>query len=280
MIYENPQLDDSRNPNVTHEHPLREMWRLLGWSLALLVTLWLLVRLLVASLPYWVDVEDERRWFAPLVQPLMEGGRRDAALQQLADTLAADMGLKPGAVEVSVQPADMPNAFATLGGQVIMMSALLECLPSEEAVAAVLAHEIAHVVHRDPLQGASQGVLMGLLSAAVFGNGAGVGAINQLLGMKYSRDREEAADAAAVHALARRYGSIGGMQQLFEVLSTLEGEPGRLDGWSWLSTHPDTGARIQAVHGQAARHRYALRAPQRPNPWRGAQAGKGCRRPD
>ncbi|MDO4905549.1 MAG: M48 family metallopeptidase [Lautropia sp.] len=282
MQYENPHLDERLNPNVAHEPPSRELWRMVGWSLALLAVLWLIIRLLVFSLPYWISIENEQKWLAPVLSALTENMRKDAALQDLADELALGMQLPKGSVEVSIDHSSVPNAFATLGGQVVLMSGLLQCLPTEEAVAAVLAHEIAHIAHRDPLRSASHGVLLGLASSIVFGNVSGLAAVNQLASLRYSRDLEEAADSAAVHALAARYRHAGGMVQLFEVLSKAEtahehaeGNAGRFR-WRWLSSHPDTAERVVTVRRLAARHQYALQSPGRPNRWRDSGDEAGC----
>lgn len=43
----------------------------------------------------------------------------------------------------------VPNAYATFGGNVVLNRSLLNELPSEEAVAAVLAHEMGHIKHRN-----------------------------------------------------------------------------------------------------------------------------------
>lgn len=67
-----------------------------------------------------------------------------ARLRALAAKLAAVMSLPPG-MDVTVHYADEKavNAMATLGGNVVFYRGLLERLDSEDAVATVLAHEIA-----------------------------------------------------------------------------------------------------------------------------------------
>lgn len=257
MKYENPRLSEEQNPNVPNEHPLREAWRVLCWGVGLLLVLWLAVRLLVWSLPSWVSIEDERRWFLPLIATMTDGAEEDPALQVLADTLAETMKLPPGTVRVSVVESSAMEAFATLGGQVALTSRLLQCLPSKDAVAAVLAHEIAHVAHRDPLRASSHDMLTGLLSAAVFGNQGSVGVVQQLASLRYSREMEVAADEAAAHLLAARQGSVGGVIELFETLYRLE-RPGEQGGRpAGRDAGQDDAAVLQAPEAGPGRGREA-----------------------
>ena len=53
------------------------------------------------------------------------------------------------------------NAFATLGGHIVVYQGLLEAVPDENALAMVLAHEIAHVRHRHPIVGLSRSAALG-----------------------------------------------------------------------------------------------------------------------
>ena len=58
--------------------------------------------------------------------------------------------------------SDTVNAFATLGGHVVIYRGLLEKLPNENVVAMVVAHEIAHIKHRDPVAALGRGVAITL----------------------------------------------------------------------------------------------------------------------
>ena len=54
-------------------------------------------------------------------------------------------------------PGGTFNAYATAGGQLVFYRGLLEAMPHENALATVVAHEIAHVAHRDPRRLARRG---------------------------------------------------------------------------------------------------------------------------
>ena len=53
----------------------------------------------------------------------------------------------------------VPNAFAALGGHIAVTRGLYESVQSENALALVLAHEIAHVRARDPIAGIGGGLI-------------------------------------------------------------------------------------------------------------------------
>ena len=174
-------------------------------------------------------------------------GRR---LQALADELRAVMKTAPD-IEVRVHylDGDEINAFATLGGHVVVFRGLLEALPDENSLAMVLAHEIAHVAHRDPAAGLGRGLALELLLGFVTGGGTSAGDVAELLGGSglalFGREQERAADLAALHALARRYGHVGGYRDFLEIARKMEREGGAPVGW--LASHPASAERLRLL---------------------------------
>ncbi|MDO5639849.1 MAG: M48 family metallopeptidase [Neisseria sp.] len=266
MKFENHRFDERLNPNITHEHPLKELLRLGVWLAVLAAAVWLAVGLLVRMLPHAVSLHNENRWLAPLAAPLLEHAREDAPMQALADKIAASMQLPPGSVRVHIADDDTVNAFATFGGHVVMMQGLLDVLPSEEAVAAVLAHEIGHIRARDPLRGMSRSLLMGAAVSLVFG-GDYFNNMGYLENLRYSRTLEEAADAEAVRFSAIHYRHIGGAVQMLETLAEQEKQIAAQD-WRWFASHPHPQMRIAAIRQLARQSGYAEKAPVLPNRWR------------
>lgn len=158
-----------------------------------------------------------------------------------------------------------PNAVATLGGHIFVLEGLLHTLNSENSLAMVLAHELAHCINRDPLRSAGRGMLLEIaFSAAGGGNVTG----NQLLLTRYSRAQERTADKDALKALNAHYGHIGGATQLFEVLRAIERDavPGTLSQTpELLSTHPAIDERIEAILASAGENGWPV-LPARPYP--------------
>ena len=171
----------------------------------------------------------------------------EAELQDLSERLARQIGLPDGlTIKAHYLDDDMINAFATVGGHIFIARGLIERMRNENALAMVVAHEVAHIAHRDPAAALGGGLLMQiLLSVAtsattdvpedlIFGP-------NALLLNSVSREVEREADAAALAALAAIYGHVGGASTFFEIVRDLPQPP------ELLSSHPLTKERIDVI---------------------------------
>jgi beta-barrel assembly-enhancing protease len=105
---------------------------------------------------------------------------------------------------------------------------------------AVLAHEVAHLAHADPLAAVIQHQGWGLAAQVLFGTGV-LSSVAQVVPIfAYHRDLERRADAEG----ARYMAALGRPPQaLTEALHRLAGN----DGGGWLSTHPATDERAAAL---------------------------------
>jgi len=177
-------------------------------------------------------------------------------LQELANSLAARMALPDDMfLIVHINSSQMPNAFATFGGHIIVTQGLLDLVDSENALAMVLAHEIAHIKHRDPIAAAGSSVVISIVMGILFGN-SDLTTISNASGLltqfNYSRAQESAADQAAIDALIQYYGHINGAETFFKKM--LE-KP-----WSdnappeFLSTHPNTPKRLANIETLRVNH--------------------------
>jgi predicted Zn-dependent protease len=140
------------------------------------------------------------------------------------------------------------NAFALPGGPVWIHRGILHAAANESQLAAVLAHEIAHVAERHAAsQITKQLVANGFLGflGAVLGNDPGAARTAQagarvLAGgsmLKFSRDDERAADRVGLQIMQRAGWDPRGMPEFME---TLRREQGRHPGSvaAFLSSHP------------------------------------------
>lgn len=270
MQIENPKLDERHNPNITHEPVGHELGRLLIQVGLLLLILFALTRALAWSIGHYLPYAYEQRYLAPLAQSLLEDTHDDPKLQALADQLAQKMPLPAGMrVHIHVSPEPVVNAFATFGGHIVVMQGLLEQAPTEQALSMVLAHEMAHLQHRDSLKAVSQTALLQLARWAIFGTEQA--AIDQtlLLGMlSYSRAQETSADEVALATLQAHYGTIAGGIEMYDLL-VKQTEQSRTRRWlpHWLATHPDTIQRQEHLRQYAQNQGYISQGATTPNPW-------------
>lgn len=146
---------------------------------------------------------------------------------------------------------DAVNAFVTPEGVVYLTTALLSQVESDDELACILSHEMAHfqLGHHEGRQ--KLGTLwkaLGLLALATPGASAMVSgqALGMLTELRYSRAHELAADRAALEVcVGAGYFPAG----LLQFLTRQQGESGALNDAvsGWISTHPTNPDRIRQV---------------------------------
>jgi predicted Zn-dependent protease len=145
-----------------------------------------------------------------------------AALSMLTDRLALATAGSYRFRVVAVRAA-MVNALALPGGRIVVFDGLIEAAESPDEIAGVLAHEIAHSMHRHPTQAVLRALgIEVLLKVAAGGSdlleGAGRAAAF-LAQMSYSREAEAEADAGAAEILTAAGISSGGLASFFRRLA-------------------------------------------------------------
>lgn len=159
------------------------------------------------------------------------------------------------------------NAFALPGGFIGVHTGLLEATRSEDELAGVLAHEIAHVTQRHIARAVHANQRQSLLSTAIMlgaivagaagaGGDAMQGAIAVAQGtqaqaqINFTRSNEYEADRIGIAALADAGFDPQGMASFFEVISRASGS-GEYRLPEFLSTHPVSSDRIAEARGRA-----------------------------
>ncbi|MEA1919400.1 MAG: M48 family metalloprotease [Campylobacterota bacterium] len=165
-----------------------------------------------------------------------------------------------GGYHFMVLDSDEINAFAAPGGFIFVTRGMLRCTDSEDAVAAILAHEIAHVTHQHGMQSIKKsrwsdvGMTLGSEAAKKYTSsevsslvsmfeGSIDDVVNTLVVNGYSREYEEEADESAI-AMLNKIGYSS--SALIDVLKLMDKrlKPGGLD---FAKTHPDPKDRISEI---------------------------------
>jgi predicted Zn-dependent protease len=252
--YSNPEIKE--NTNVSERKPLRELFLLLGAMLILALMAILSLSLLAEKLAVYVPFEVEQSLAQQFTDDENTSTEIQSYLQGLVDDLSHQMDLPDGMqVTVHYSEDDILNAFATLGGHIFIYQGLLDALDSENTLAMVIAHEIAHVKHRHPIIAAGRGMVIAMLIVSLTGldNNTLIGNIVSSTGMLaitgFSREQERQSDQSAIEALLKHYGHVNGASDLFEILIR-EGEE-QLLSLEFLSTHPVSQDRIDSIAQRA-----------------------------
>jgi predicted Zn-dependent protease len=208
---------------------------------------------------------------------IMADGRRDPTyiddpelnqyLTSIGRKLAAfSPGTVPDIEMFGVRDPEI-NAFAMPGGYIGVNSGLIIATDSESELAAVLAHEIGHVVQRHIARGMTQqhqsGTIMlasvaAALLAALAGGGGnlamGVAAFGQAAAIDrqlgFSRDAEREADRAGFHMLTAAGYDPAGMSRMFARLMSASRLNEGMGGGSWASTHPLSIERMSDIQNR------------------------------
>lgn len=152
------------------------------------------------------------------------------------------------------QTADV-NAFALPGGYTALYAGILPFAANEDGLAAIIGHEMAHVLARHGSERLSQKRLaqmaaiglglaasdlspdLQLAALGAFGVGARYGVL-----LPYSRQHEREADYIGLILMARACFDPREAPRLWRRLADAAGETGRPE---FLSTHPDPETRIE-----------------------------------
>jgi len=157
----------------------------------------------------------------------------------------------------TVIESDQINAFAAPGGFVYFYTGLLREMNTEAEMAAVMAHEISHVVARHGIKRVQSALGVQLAYALVFGDeeasaavNAGIGLGMGLLFADYSRGAEREADRYGIHYMIKAGYDPAGAVDMFETLGRLGGERSGNVFEKLASSHPATQERIANAKSQ------------------------------
>jgi predicted Zn-dependent protease len=200
----------------------------------------------------------------------------DPELLQLVDAVGRRVARQSPrlAVDYRFQVVDMaePNAFALPGGYVYVSRGLLAISNSEEELANVIGHEIAHVAarHSAQRQTAATGVglltvLGGIVGSVLGAPGANLatpmGMAGQAIIAGYSREQEREADEVGQEMAARAGVDPHGMPAFLRTLENTERlRHGASRRPSFADTHPATPERVARTTARAESLRWTRQA--------------------
>ena len=158
----------------------------------------------------------------------------------------------------AVIESDQINAFATPGGYVFFYTGILRMMDNEAEMAAVMAHEISHVVGRHSVKhlqiayGGALGLqlILGDQSNKLAGEIAATVMILAMTG--YGRSHELEADEFGVYYMQKAGYNPKAAKSMFEKLSQLSGSARQGFFESLTATHPDTQERLARIDAEIA----------------------------
>jgi predicted Zn-dependent protease len=189
----------------------------------------------------------------------------NAYVRCIARPIIANSGsrIPPDQWEVVVFRDSSPNAFALPGGKIGVHTGMLPVAKTPEQLAAVMGHEVGHVLAQHGNERVSQGELAAILLGAVdlstrdldpdqkklLMGGLGVGLQFGAL-LPFSRSQESEADLIGLGLMARSGFDPKESVTLWRNMKAATGGGGP----EWLSTHPSPDSRMVTLEAHAGKH--------------------------
>lgn len=195
-----------------------------------------------------------------MVERVQRVGEKIAAIanSRLVEVTWGDKRLSPFTYEFTVVKGEDVNAFSLPGGYIFVYEGLVKFCESDDELAGVLAHEVAHASFRHVAvlrreQSKFDIVNIPLILAAIFsksegaaGIAQGVGLFNQAVTSGWSVKAEESADYGAVQYLVGSEYNPVGILTFMERLALRDRSAPAID-WGIFQTHPPSEDRSKSL---------------------------------
>lgn len=184
---------------------------------------------LIGSSPYYVQLNAIARRIIPVAQPAYDAPFRFFLVRDA-----------------------QPNAFSVPGGAMYVNDSMMQFAGSQEELAGVICHEIAHTIHHDVVNNARKNqttaIAISLLGAALGADQSMFGQLAENVAynmgsLHFSREVETKADLTGSEICARAGYNPYGMIWLFQRFT----QSGKGSSLEILADHPNDGTRIKAL---------------------------------
>jgi predicted Zn-dependent protease len=194
--------------------------------------------------------------------PPLENDHLTEYVNLVGQTIAihSDDPITYGGYHFAVLDTEEINAFACPGGLILITKGMIDETQNEDELAAVLAHEVAHINHRDGVSAIQKARLTGVatLIATEAAKSYSPAEISQLVSLfegsvddvfktlvvnGYGKSQEYGADESALIYLSR----AGYDPQALEIFLERLMKQGQASGGGVMTTHPGTEDRIERV---------------------------------
>jgi len=237
----------------------------------------------VDLLPQSVFEQVEKESLAILEKTFLEPStlavKQQETIRDMWNEALIQLSLEPAQYQLLLRASGFfdANAFALPNGTVVVTDDLVALLDGDDdALLAIMLHEIAHVEFKHGMKLAARSIATTIFFALMLGDIDGVGeyvigASSSLLENSFSRDMETEADAYAIDKLQQLgkspnafadamahfllFHESEGITEISGDVDNVEIEGKESEGVynlsEYFSTHPDTQARIQAARDAA-----------------------------
>lgn len=170
-------------------------------------------------------------------------------LQNIIDSLPRDlMPSKYDNITLLICNSEEINAYAAPGGRIILTTALIDSMYTENGLVFVLGHEIGHFMNNDHLIEFSKFLTADIFAAMTGSSISALQDLSNILDLQDSKAKEYQADLWGLYIVYRTYGHAGCILEFFELLKKQNYENNYQ--YDIFSSHPDVKDRIEAINAQ------------------------------
>lgn len=250
---------------------------LLATGIIVYITLDAMVSMIAARIPPDLEVKVGEMVLDSYKRDhtFVSSGPQLERVKQIGDRLVKALDNPPYKFHFYLEPSKQINAFAVPGGNIVVLSKLVESAENDSEIAGVLAHEIGHVTKRHSLKAALRhagwlACLKILLGGMERNASQMVGYFVNLEQLGYSRSQETEADLTGIKLADRAGYSPGAIIKLFERLKR-DMPVTDTKAMEFVSNHPMPSERIKMIESEIARMK---KEDERAKDIKGAPAGK------
>ena len=249
-------------------HRLERHWRGVGLALlatlaAIVVYVWWVLPAISTAIASNIPASIEQKVGQQTLTLLQNSGFSEAKLapaqQQRMERLFNS--IIPGEMKRDTVPLQLKimhfdggaNAFMLANGTLVLSDDLVEMAKSDDALAAVMLHEIGHHHYRHPMRMLVHSSLISLSYMWLTGDVSGIGdtllqSAAFVYQMQFSRSMEREADEYAIAQMKAQGRSLTAMREIYAQLQQSGEENSRgISLPEWISTHPDMPERINVI---------------------------------
>jgi predicted Zn-dependent protease len=213
--------------------------------------------------------EEERQLGEQVLQevlriwPLVQEPSVKSFVDRVGKKILRTLGPQPFEYEFYVLNTPEINAFAVPGGKVFLNSGLIQMVDTEDELAAVIAHEMGHIVARHVAKQSERSMkfslatLGAILAAIALGPQAASAVVTtsmaagQTAMLKYSRENEEEADYLGLKFMEKAGYDPRAMITVLKKIRLVTGPAGS-DPPAYLMTHPALEQRMSSLEVEMA----------------------------
>lgn len=241
MQYINKLPDDS--VNVSNENFLIETFKLVISLFLILAVIFITLRLSITVLANNISPIHEKELQAFFKNDISykNDDNRTQYLQLIVDNINNCSDL-PYDTRISISDSSSENAFALMGGDIVITTGMLNSIQNENELAFIIGHEMAHFKNKDHIKGLGNSLLIAFVLMFVNVEYRDILDVPvSITGAEFSQSQEVDADLFAIDMLMCKYKDVAGATTLFDRMSKKDNSS------HFLSSHPDFNERINIM---------------------------------